>query len=375
MPEIIVPAADLSAALGWVARAIPSRPSVPALAGCLLEERDGALRVFGQDGMEMAAATVTATGGDGKFGKRLVSGRLLADIAKTLPRESMTLTAEGTHVVVSSGRAVFRLPTLPLKEYPSPVEESTAFSTIRGTLLADAARRVGVCAGKDDALPILTAVLIQAVPAARTLRFVATDRFRLACREIPYTPQEDASQEWSALVTARDLDGYTRLLASEETIRMSGPSEGANRLGLGANARYAAVRVLDGDFPKWEPVLERFASTGKATFDAAEALAAAKRVALVSGGSSPISVTFDPVGEATLSSAGNDSEASEAFPCSWDGEGELGITFNGAVLSDALSSAGSAAVLVEVSDPTKPALLTTQEEHGTYRHLLMPLRG
>ena len=375
MSSITVPVASLAQALGWVLRALPSKASNPALNGILCEVSGNVLTVSAHDSLESATITVELEKSEGKFGKKLIPGRMLNDIVKVLPKGSVTLEVEDSRIVLSAGRSVFRLPTFPLKEYPTAHGESNNPDTVDSRLFADAVKRVSIASGRDDALPILTAVQISADPGTRTMRMVATDRFRLALREIPYSPDEDNAEPWSVLVVARDIDGYVRALADEKEIRVSPPRAEDHRLGLGGGSRFASIRVVDGDYPKWQPVLEKFSGGLEASFDAPELLGAVKRVSLVSDRTTPVVLTFDPVGEVTVSADGGTGAAVEAVACSWTGEEQFSIGFNSSVLVDGLSSAGSADVVLHLSDPSRPGLVKTVEGSGTYQHLMMPLRG
>ncbi len=73
----------LADTVAWTARSLPPRPSVPVLAGILLEVDGNQLSVSGFD-YEVSAraeADVQAT----ENGRVLVPGRLLAEITRALP--------------------------------------------------------------------------------------------------------------------------------------------------------------------------------------------------------------------------------------------------------------------------------------------------
>jgi len=375
MAKIVVSVSSLGNALGWVSRALPSRVSGPTSGGILLEVSGNSLRLSAHDDLESTTITIPIESHEGKFGKKLLPGRTLNDIVKVMPKGEVSLEDEDNQIVLSAGRSVFRLPIFPLKGYIAAPGEPENPDYVDGKLFADAVKRVAVAAGKDDALPILTAVQIAADPATSTMRMVATDRFRLALREIPYQPGEGNTEPWSVLVVSKDIEGYARGLADEQNLRISPPRDDDHRIGLGGGDRYVSVRVLDGDYPKWEPVLDKFSGGLEATFDAAEVLSAVKRVSLMSDRSSPIILEFDPVGEVTISASGGVGTAVEAVACAWSGEESMSMGFNILVLSEGLGVSGSGDVVLHLSEPTRPGLLRTVEAQGTYRHLMMPLRS
>ena len=56
----------------------------------------------------------------------------------------------------------------------------------RGDVFAEAVPQVAVAAGRDDTLPMLTGIRVEI--DGRRLTLAATDRFRLAVRELEWTP-------------------------------------------------------------------------------------------------------------------------------------------------------------------------------------------
>ena len=69
-------------AVAWTAKSLPSRPSVPVLSGVLLRVADQRLSVSGFD-YEVSSQVTVGVQADAD-GAALVSGRLLAEITKSL---------------------------------------------------------------------------------------------------------------------------------------------------------------------------------------------------------------------------------------------------------------------------------------------------
>ena len=109
----------LTDAVAWAARSLPVRPSVPVLAGLLIETNDSGdglvLSTF--DYETSARATVPAVVQD--EGRALVSGRLLADICRSLPARPVDMAIEGAKVRLQCGTATFTLQTMPVEDYPA----------------------------------------------------------------------------------------------------------------------------------------------------------------------------------------------------------------------------------------------------------------
>ena len=69
-------------------------------------------------------------------GRILIHGKLLADIAKSLPNRPVEFTTEGSKVLLSCGSSRFTLQTLPVEDYPALPTMPTARIT-RSTLAAN----------------------------------------------------------------------------------------------------------------------------------------------------------------------------------------------------------------------------------------------
>ncbi len=80
----------LAEAVAWTARSLPVRPPVAVLAGLLLEAGDDGLALSGFDYEVSARSGVSAEVSE--EGRVLVSGRLLADICKSLPSRPVELS-------------------------------------------------------------------------------------------------------------------------------------------------------------------------------------------------------------------------------------------------------------------------------------------
>ena len=125
-------------------------------------------------------------------GTALVPGRLLAEITRSLPALDVEVTCDADMVGLTCGPAEFMLVSLPVEEYPALPEPPAPTGTIDGGVLAVAAAQVGTAASRDDTLPMLTAVCLET--DGETLTLAATDRYRLAVREVRWEPARRRAQ-------------------------------------------------------------------------------------------------------------------------------------------------------------------------------------
>ena len=365
----------LAEAVTWTARSVPVRPPVPVLAGVRLEADEGSLVLASFDYEVSARCQVPADVEEG--GVVLVSGRLLAEIAKSLPSKPVDLEVEGTKVAVSCGSARFSLAAMAADDYPGLPAMPGATGTVDAHDLAQAVAQVVIAASRDETLPLLTSVQMQVEGERLTL--MATDRYRLAVREMTWSPQ-DAGLTTHALLKARTLSDVAKSLTSTGDVTVALTEAGASSSGLigfEAGGRRTTSLLTDGDYP---PVLRLFPQSTAihATVGREELIAAVRRVALVADRSTPIHLAFTD-GELTLNAGqGDDAQASESLVAHLDGE-DISTAFNPGYLLDGLGAITRPYVCFDFTHPSKPAVLTGVESVGgevdpTFRYLLMPIR-
>ncbi|HEY9337073.1 MAG TPA: DNA polymerase III subunit beta [Kribbella sp.] len=365
----------LAEAVGWVARGLPSRPSVPILAGMLVEAADGQVTVSGFDYESSAQVSVPAEVAD--EGRVLVSGRLLSDICKSMPRDSVDLSGEAARVQVSSGAARFVLHTLPLDEYPPLPEVPAASGIVDAEVFARAVAQVVSAAGRDDTLPVFTGIRLEI--RGSTISLLATDRYRLAVRTVPWQPV-DPAVETNALVPAKLLSDVAKAMSGHDITLSLGPTgAGDGLIGFEGGGRHATSRLIDGEFPKVRGLIPaESAITSTVTVQTAALVEAVKRVALVAERSAPVRLTFAD-GTATLDAGnGEEAQASESVAVTLNGDPVV-TGFNAGYLLDGLASLGAPIAHFAFTQPTKPANLTglsspddTPPADAAY--ILMPMR-
>ncbi|MFP5252463.1 MAG: DNA polymerase III subunit beta [Actinomycetes bacterium] len=372
----------LADAVAWAARSLPVRPSAPVLAGLLIEARgdqDGdGLMLSTFDYETSARATVPAEVSD--EGRALVSGRLLADICRSLPNKPVDMTIDGAKVSLTCGSARFSLQTMPVEEYPTLPDMPQATGTVRSDLFANAVAQAVVAAGRDDMLPVLTGVRLEI--DGSELALLATDRFRLSLRELSWEPgATDVTA--AALVPARVLADTAKSLTagSEVTIALSTSGAGEGIIGFegsaGGGVRRTTTRLLDGEFPKVRTLFPSDQTT-IARVDRATLVEAVKRVSLVAERNTAVQLAFSD-GVLTLDAgSGDEALATEQIEASVNGE-DITTGFNPQFLLDGLTALESPVVEMAFTQPSKPAVMAgvdslDGEADLAFRYLLMPRR-
>lgn len=367
----------LAEAVAWTARSLPARPSMPVLAGMRLEVTDDQrLKLSGFD--YEVSAQVTLELQTGEPGVVLVSGKLLAEITRALPAQPVELTMDGSKAVVTCGSARFTLSTLPVEDYPSLPAMPPAAGRVGSDVFASAVAQVAVATGKDDTLPMLTGVRMEI--DGDTVTLAATDRYRLAVRELTWQPEQPDLQA-VAMIPGRTLAETAKALggtgAEVEIALSSVGGTGEGMIGFSSSGRRTTTRLLDPEFPKYRSLLPTEFSA-RADLPTASFVEAVKRVALVAERNTPVRLAFHG-GEVILEAgSGDEAQAVEALPVEFDGD-EINIAFNHQFLLEGLGALDSDVARLQFTTSTKPAILTSGKpvDEGTvedYRYLIMPIR-
>lgn len=365
----------LADAVAWTAKSLPNRPSVPVLAGVMLRVTDGRLHVSGFD-YEVSSQVSVEVQGDAD-GSALVSGRLLAEITKALPAKPVDIAAVGAHLELVCGSARFTLPTMPVEDYPTLPEMPASAGTIDAAAFATAVSQVAVAAGRDDTLPMMTGVRIEL--SGSTLAMLATDRYRLAVREMQWHP-DDPEVSLNALVPARTLHDTAKTLGplgGDVTMALSQGAAGEGMIGFAAGTRRTTSRLLDG--ANYPPVRSLFPAShnAEARVTVAALTEVVRRVALVAERTTPVLLSFSEDGLVVEAGGTEEARASEAMEASFTGE-PLTIGFNPQYLLDGLQNLGAPTAVFSFVDAFKPAVISPFGEDGEiipgYRYLIMPIR-
>jgi DNA polymerase-3 subunit beta len=360
-------------AVNWVSKSISNRPITTALLGIVIDATDE-ITLSGSDLETSAKAKFKAD--ISQKGKVLVPGKLLAEISRSLPAKPVTFNLEGSRVLVTAGSAKFTLPTLPLVEYPALPELPTASGSLNSELFATAVNQVAIAAGKDDSLPTLTGVFVEINKNQITL--AATDRYRLAVRELTWSAQ-DANIETTSLLRARTLADAAKSLigTSQVTIALAPANTNEKLVGFISEGKTMTSRVLDGSFPPFRHLLPT-ESTADAIIEVAPFLDSVRRVALVTDKTVPLRLNFSNNSLQLEAGTGDEAQASEKLDINYKGE-DINIAFNPTFLTDGLTAINTAFVHITFTGANKPAVLTGQTEAGSapitnYKYLLMPMR-
>lgn len=361
----------LADAVTWTTKSIPQRPAVPVLTGLLITANaDGSVDLAVFDYEVSARARIAA---DVEVeGTILVSGRLLADIARALPPQPVVFELDGTKVSVTCGSSRFALMTMPVEEYPALPEVPETTGVISASDFQFAVGQVNIATSKDETLPILTAMRVEIEGDRVTL--LATDRYRLAVREFTWNPR-NPQVEAVALVRGKTMAEAAKAMSGDIEIALA-ESGGKEMLAFSSEGRVTTSLLVEGDYPKVRSLFPKDVAI-TAVMETSALREAVRRVSLVAERNSPIKFEFADGSLVLRAGAGDDAQATEALPATIEGE-DITTGFNPGYIAEGLAQIDTPFVRFSLTEPKKPVVISGMteadgEEDTSYRYLLMPI--
>lgn len=368
-----------SEAVSFAVKLLPQRTTLPILSGVLIQANADGLVLSSFD-YEVSSQTEIQADVE-ETGTVLVSGRLLAEIAGRLPNAPVRVATEESRISVSCGSASFTLLSMPVEEYPSIPEIGEQSGVVPAEEFSAAVAQVAVAASRDDVTPVITGVQLEV--RENSLGLVATDRYRVAVREIDWDGGKVAgeSESVTALVPARTLQEVGKTFGHSGTISVAITSRDDRELiAFSADKKTVTSLLIKGNFP---PVRRLFPDTvdNYAVMNTADLIEATRRVALVLEREAALRYSFSADG-LTLEAIGSEqAQASESIDAILTGDDTV-VSLKPQFLLDGLGAVHSEFVRIsftKTENPNKPGpvLITSQssrEQAGadSYRYLLQP---
>lgn len=370
----------LADAVTWAGRTIPPRPAIPVLSGIhLAADSSGVLRISAYD--PESTSCVDAAADVDAAGECLVNGKMLGEICRSLPARPVDMTLEGTRLDIECGSASFSLNTMALDEYPAMPETPTEIGTVDAADWLEAVTQVATAASRDETLPLLVSICIEI--DGENISLLATDRYRLAVRDLTWQPANPQVNE-RILVKASRLAEIAKAYGSSERITLSvdqlsdDEGNGVRILGFEAVGRKNTSRLIDGDYPQVRTLFPQQVN-GHAVVSRGELLEAIKRSKIVVERNSAVRLSFTD-GNVTVEGGqgGDNAQAKEDVPAMLVGE-DISMSFNPGYIQDALSVTSGGYVRLSFTNDEKPVVLSAQDEEDgedspDFRVLLMPIR-
>lgn len=306
-------------------------------------------------------------------GTALVPGKRLAEIAREIPDNcgiDISLREETVHVVCNGTRSRYRLPTVPVAEFPMApciLWEEHALS-LTGATLALLIERTAFAAATEESRPILNGVLWEISDGE--MGMVATNGHRLSATRIKVP---GVATRPSVILHPRALALVSRVAAESEEIRVA---KGQNHVGFRGEEWEIIARTIEGPYPPYHQVIPSD-NDKELTVDRGAITAALRRMDIVA--SSETHRIRLSLGEPTMMRVSVETPdlgaAHEDVPVEYAGD-PLEIGFNALYLLEVLRCHPAGDVRLTFRSPERAATFepVSDETGASTLMLVMPLR-
>ncbi|MDR0967614.1 MAG: DNA polymerase III subunit beta [Rickettsiales bacterium] len=308
-------------------------------------------------------------------GRITVPVQMLYDIARKLPDDAeLKFKQNGDQLVVSSGRAVFRLPTLPAENFPMMANANltTSFSMTTGDL-AHLINQTKFAIPTDDIRYHLGGIYFHISDEGKTkmLTAVATDSQRLALCEIAAPSGSDAMP--SVILPRRVIGELSKLLedASVDDVMVE-LSDTKARFTVGSAT--LTSKLVDAQYPNYRVVIPK-GNDKIATIDRKQFIAAVDLVSIASADKTKsVRMEFSMNKLVVNASSPDAGTATQEMDIEYNGDETFTIAFNVKFLLDIANQIEGDKFQIEMQDALSPTILKSREKKPDALFVLMPIR-
>lgn len=357
----------LQNAVNTASRAVASKSSIPALEGLLLQCSGETLTVSGynmQTGIRTHFAADIA-----EPGELVLNARLIGDILRRLPDDSLTITSDEKFLVhLSCGDADYDILGLSASDFPElpEVEEKYAVMLSEKTLKA-MIQQTSFAVSTNEARPVHMGSLFEVTGTGLTV--VSVDGFRLALRREGLEKIEGGAFSFVAPgVALNEVERICEEIDDLVTITL-----GQRHILFEVGETELICRRLEGEFLDYKNAIPR-RNPISVVVDTKTMLQSLERVSVVISEKlkSPVRCFFSK-DRVTMSARTANGDAKDVCRIAGDGQ-ELEIGFNNRYLMDALRYAPADTVKIELNTGISPAILVPVDGEEKFLYMVLPVR-
>lgn len=357
----------LQNAVNTASRAVAAKSSIPALEGLLLTCSGDTLTVSGYN---MQTGIRTHFPAEVKReGELVLNARLIGDILRRLPDDTVTLSADEKLLVhVSCGDADYDIMGLSAADFPElpEVEEKYAVTLAEKTLKA-MIQQTSFAVSTNEARPVHMGSLFEVADTGLTV--VSVDGFRLALRREPLEKIEGGAFSFVAPgVALNEVERICEDIDECVTITL-----GQRHILFEVGTTELICRRLEGEFLDYKNAIPR-RNPISIVADTKTMLQSLERVSVVISEKlkSPVRCVFSQ-DQVKLSAKTANGDAKDICRIAGDGQ-ELEIGFNNRYLMDALRYVPADTVKIELNTGISPAIIVPVEGEENFLYMVLPVR-
>lgn len=370
--KFVVSSSELLTHLQAISRAISSKSQLPVLDCFLFDLKGSELSMTASD-LEVTMTTRMAaesTEGDGRLA---FPSKILLEILKKLPEQPLRFEAnlDTLSVDIFSERGKYNFVGQPAEDYPSiPEVEEDKASKIRvpASLLLTGINKTLFATADDELRPVMNGILFEFSP--ENLTFVSSDSHKL----VRYRRLDANCAFEASFILPKKPASLLKNVLPRETGDVEIEFDNKNAFFNLPNYKLVC-RLVEGNYPSYNAVIPHD-NPNKVVIDRIDLSNTLGRVSIFSSQSSNLVKLHLTSNEVVISAQDIDFSISafEKLNCQYEGQ-EMEIGFKSLFLADILDNISSDDIVIEMSDPSRAALILPIEknENEDELMLLMPM--
>ncbi|HLW07644.1 MAG TPA: DNA polymerase III subunit beta, partial [Marinilabiliaceae bacterium] len=355
-----------------ISRAIASKSQYPILDYFLFDVKDTTLNITASD-LEVTMIThMTIDSSDGN-GVVAFPSKMLLEILRKLPEQPLTFEVNMDNLAVDivSEKGKYNFVGQPGGEYPEVPkveEDKSSHLQMPASLLMTGITKTLFATADDELRPVMNGILFEF--SAESLTFVASDSHKL----VRYRRLDAQSEFEASFILPKKPAGLLKNVLPREDGDVMVEFDHKNAIFNLPNYKMVC-RLVEGNYPSYEAVIPQD-NPNKAVIDRVELSNTLGRVSIFSNQSSNLVKLHMGNDEVVVSAQDIDFSVSafEKQSCQYSGD-EMEIGFKSQFLSDILDNIDSTEIIVEMSDPSRAAIILPFEKKDNEEELmlLMPM--
>ena len=357
----------LSSAVSTAGRAAPSKSSIPALEGLLVEADETGVRITGFDLKKGIYSNFAADVAEP--GSVVIPAKLFGEIVRKLPDGIVTVSSDDYYAVnIVCGRADYNLVGITAEDYPElPSMERGSTLVVSQESLSAMISQTSFAISNMESRPVYTGSLLEVENGILTM--VAVDGYRLALRKESVESCDVDNLRF--IVPGSALTDVEKICVSpEENVTISVDSKSVS---FAVGDTVLITRRLEGEFLNYRKTVP-FEFPVQLKIQRADMIRCAERVSLIIDDRSknPLRCRFGD-GQMIISCSTPLGSAEDTCPLEGNG-GDMVVGFNNSYLLDALKAAPADTLTVNLISGSSPCVLTAEDGTDRFLYMVLPVR-
>ena len=349
-----------------VQRCIPAKAVLPHIEGILIRTAgESAIELSGFD-LDLGVTTTLQVNVE-RAGAVVLNAKTFCDILRHLPGDTVVIDCDEKNVcTVRCGEMEYTLVSLSPEEYPElPKITNEITFQMAQNVMKDMIRQTIFAVSLDDSKAVHRGIKFEIDPGE--IRMIALDGYRLAIRRefLEYN-----GEPFTFVAPAKTLAELIKLAGDDETFIVV--KKGKRHISFSVNGYELISKLLEGEFLDYRAAIPT-AKTAVVRVNTRNFIDSIERTSIIITEKmrSPLRFIFeeDQIKISVVTALGS---ANDRLAASVDGK-RTEIGFNNRFLMDALRSADTDEVLINLNGPFSPAVILPPEGNS-FLYLVLPVR-